>query len=159
MRINGIVLVNYDILSYFLVMTPNFAITPTQPQASQAMLWEHLAKLEATLLEARGRVMLSFDRELASLRGWMDSLDSFDPTTGLHAVSEPAPDTDAEPLQELIADAPQLAACNIVPFTGAAIPGSAALIEEPPVDPNLERATIDELNAALVAAFDHVAER
>jgi hypothetical protein len=141
-------------------MSPSLAITPTQPNASQALLRERLAQLEAVLLEARGRVMLSFDRELASLRGWMESMANFDPTGGLKALSQPASIAFGESLQEFLADAPQTAASNIVPFTASIFEdNSKNYLEEPPLDPALASATIDELNAALAAAFAQMSEQ
>jgi hypothetical protein len=141
-------------------MSPSFDITPTQSQASQALLRERLAQLEATLLEARGRVMLSFDRELASLRGWMNSLERFDPNHGLHALQESAPEAFAESLHELIAEPPHTAASNIVPFSTFSITTDAeGAIKEQPLDPSLASATLDELNAALTAAFEHMAQK
>lgn len=104
--------------------------------------------------------MLSFDRELASLRGWMQSLENFDPTGGLRMVSEPPPDANQTTFfQELGAEPPRLAAKNIVPFSGTDFGDPGRVIEEPPVDPSLASATLDELNAALAAAFKQVSER
>ena len=142
-------------------MSSNLAIALPQAQGSQALLRERLAQLEAALLEARGRVMLSFDRELASLRGWMDSLDHLDPVGGLHSVPiAPAPvASPSSALEELVADAPQPAGNNIVPFSMLDFPETGGVIEEPPVDPGLASATLDELNAALAAAFKQVSEK
>jgi hypothetical protein len=123
------------------------------------LLRERLSQLEAALLEARGRVMLSFDRELASLRGWMNSLEHFDPTKRLHALQEPAPEAPGESLQELIAEPPHPAASNIVPFSIYSETSDSGAIQEQPVDPTLASATLEELNAALAAAFQHMAEK
>ena len=139
-------------------MSPSFAITPSQPKASQALLRERLARLEATLLEARGRVMLSFDRELASLRGWMDSLEHFDPTIGLQALNEPVAAPLGASLEELIAEPPHPMASNILPFSMLEFSDhSDAILEEQPLDPILASATLEELNAALTEAFEHMA--
>ena len=138
-------------------MTPHVAITPKQPPTSQALLRDRLAQLEATLLEARGRVMFSFDRELASLRGWMDSLEHFDPAVGLQALDEPAIAPIGESLEALIAQAPHPAASNILPFSTFGFADAASsILEEQPLDPTLASATLDELNAALTAAFQHM---
>jgi hypothetical protein len=140
-------------------MSSSFAIAPTQPKATQALLRERLSQLEAALLEARGRVMLSFDRELASLRGWMDSLEHFDPTVGLQSVPETVSAPSSASLELLMAEPPKLAASNILPFTTSAFFGDPdPLVEEPPLDPALASATLDELNAALTAAFQHMAQ-
>jgi hypothetical protein len=145
-------------------MSPSLAIAPIQSNASQALLRERLTQLESVLLEARGRVMLSFDRELATIRSWMDSLEHFNPSVGLQALDQPtptsAPASFAESVQELLAASPQPAAKNIVPFT-ASIPDleGKSFLEEPPLDPALASATIDELNAALAAAFAQMSEQ
>jgi hypothetical protein len=138
-------------------MPSSSVISPTPPKTSQAPFREQLAQLEATLLEARGRVLLSFDRELASLRGWMDALQQFDPTVGMQTVQELVHAPLEPSFEELIAEPPYVAPCNIVPFRA---PGSSpeTLIEEEPLDPALANATIDELNAALAAAFRHMAQ-
>jgi hypothetical protein len=140
-------------------MSPSLAITPAQPKATQALLHERLSQLEAALLEARGRVMLSFDRELASLRGWMDSLEHFDPTVALQTL----PEADAVPssgsFESLIAEPPKPVASNILPFTTSAYLGDTdEAVEESPLDPALASATLEELNAALTAAFKHMAQ-
>jgi hypothetical protein len=141
-------------------MLPSFAITPTQPKATQALLRGRLAQLEATLLEARERVVHSFDRELALLRGWMDSLELFDPTAGLKALDEPGSDHFGASLEQLLAEPPPLMASNIVPFTSSVFGGSAnAFVEEEPLDPALASATLDELNAALTAAFEQMEQK
>jgi hypothetical protein len=140
-------------------MSPSFAIAPSQPKASQALLRERLSQLEAALLEARGRVMLSFDRELASLRGWMDSLEIFDPTVGLQAVHEEDSDTVRASLESLMAQAPHPVASNILPFSSQGFLVEAdRIVEEPAMDPTLASATLDELNAALAAAFQQMAQ-
>jgi hypothetical protein len=140
-------------------MPSSSAIPSTLPQASPALLRERLCQLEAALLEARGRVLFSFDRELTSLRGWMDLLENFDPTVGLHAMPEPIPASKGGPAHELVAEPPHAAASNILPFSAADFTELAGVIEEPPVDPCLASATLDELNAALTAAFQQVAEK
>lgn len=146
------------ILVSFVTMIPNLAIAPTQPAAAQALLCERLAQLEATLLEARGRVLFSMDRELASLRGWMDALQNFDPS---HSLQKPEEQTASEnaPLSGLLEEAPQTVASNIVPFSVADFTTRSAVLREPVLDPTLEQATVDELNAALAAAFQHVADQ
>lgn len=138
-------------------MSSNLAIALPQAQGSQVLLRERLAQLEAALLEARGRVMLSFDRELASLRGWMDSLNHLDAASSLHAM--PSPGSPGAALEELVSGAPQPVGSNIVPFSMMDFPGTGGVIEEPPVDPGLATATLDELNAALAAAFKQVSEK
>jgi hypothetical protein len=141
-------------------MLPSFAITPTQPKATQALLRGRLAQLEATLLEARERVVHSFDRELALLRGWMDSLELFDPTAGLKALDESGPGHFGASLEQLLAKPPPLMASNIVPFSSSTFGGSAdAILEEEPLDPALASATLDELNAALTAAFEQMEQK
>jgi hypothetical protein len=141
-------------------MFPSFAITPTQPKATQALLRGRLAQLEATLLEARERVVHSFDRELALLRGWMDSLELFDPTAGLKALDESEPEYFGASLEQLLAEPPPLMASNIVPFSSGAFGKSANdIVEEQPLDPALASATLDELNAALTAAFEQMEQQ
>jgi hypothetical protein len=141
-------------------MFPSLAITPTEPKATQALLRGRLAQLEATLLEARERVVHSFDRELALLRGWTDSLELFDPTVGLTALNEPESSHVGPSLEKLLAEPPPLMASNIVPFSTSVFGGSSdAIVEEQPIDPALASATLDELNAALTAAFEKMEQK
>jgi hypothetical protein len=150
----------YGYLSKLTIMFPSFAITPTQPKATQALLRGRLAQLEATLLEARERVVHSFDRELALLRGWMDSLELFDPTVGLKALDEPEPSHFGASLDKLLAEPPPLMASNIVPFSTSAFgAGADAIVEEQPLDPALASATLEQLNAALTAAFEQMEQK
>jgi hypothetical protein len=141
-------------------MSPSSANIPSPPKAPQAALRERLAQLAAALLETRGRVVRSFDRELASLRSWMDSLDQFDPTVGLKVIHEPSPASSVAMFEQLISDPPSPAAHNIVPFSLPTFMESReAAVEEQPLDPAFASATIDELNEALSAAFQHVAHK
>jgi hypothetical protein len=141
-------------------MFPSLAIAPAQPKATQALLRGRLAQLETTLLEARERVVHSFDRELALLRGWLDTLELFDPTVGLKAVDEPESSHFGASLEKLFAEPPPLMASNIVPFSTSVFGGSAdAIVEEQPIDPALASATLDELNAALTAAFEKMEQK
>lgn len=103
--------------------------------------------------------MLSFDRELASLRSWMQSLEHLDPSVGLRAVSEPPTAAISALTQEFATETPRVAAKNIVPFSASNPMDPDGVIEEPPVDPCLASATLDELNAALTAAFKQMSEK
>lgn len=145
-------------------MTPSFAFTHPQPKESWALLRERLSQLEAALLDARGRMLMSFDRELASLRGWMDSIEHFDPTTGLQTLADAARLRSDESFEDLMAAPPPFLPSNVVPFTASAsgVGNAVAMelppLEEQPLDPHLANATIEELNAALAAAFEHMSE-
>ncbi len=144
-------------------MVPERPTPSIEPSDSQALLRERLAQLEAALLEARGRVLRSFDRELASIRGWMDSMEHFDPTAGLQAINENAPGSEPA-LHDVMTGEPHFVPSNVLPFAPSPWTGSAeggglgGPIEERPLDPDLANATLDELNAALAAAFLQVAQ-
>ena len=148
------IMVNFD------TMIPNVSIAPTQSVAAQALLAERLGQLESTLLEARGRVVGSMDRELASIRGWLDVLQNFDPT---HSLQKPGQNVslvgNESALSDLEMEPPASVASNIVPFSASDFQPSDEALPEPPTDPTLEKATVDELNAALAAVFRHMEER
>jgi hypothetical protein len=148
------------IMVNFGIMTPNVSIVPTQPVAAQALLAERLGQLESSLLEARGRVVGSMDRELASIRGWLDVLQNFDPN---HSLPKPGQAVSlvgsGSALSELEMEPPPSAASNIVPFSASDFQPCEAPLPEPATDPTLEQATVDELNAALAAVFKHMEER
>lgn len=140
-------------------MSANFAITP-EPQASQALLRDRLAQLEAALLEARGRVIRSFDRELASLRGWMASLEHADVPAAYQSIDDPASASAEGSLEQLMSEAPHPAASNIVPFAVPSYMESTdPAVEEQPLDPSLASATMEELNAALASAFQQMSQQ
>ena len=148
------IMVNFD------TMIPNVSIAPTQSVAAQALLAERLGQLESSLLEARGRVVGSMDRELASIRGWLDVLQNFDPN---HSLPKPGQGVSlvgsGSALSELEMEPPPSAASNIVPFSASDFQPCEAPLPEPATDPTLEQATVDELNAALAAVFKHMEER
>ena len=62
-----------------------------QPQA-RAVFCEQLAQLEASLEETRGRVLNALDEELASIRQWMESLQSLDPALSIYRPEPASPD-------------------------------------------------------------------
>lgn len=148
------------IMVNFSVMTPNVSIVPTQPVAAQALLAERLGQLESSILEARGRVLGSMDRELASIRGWLDVLQNFDPTHSLQKPGQSVTLVGADSaVSELETEPPASVASNIVPFSAGDFQSGEVALPEPPIDPALEKATVDELNAALAAVFQHMEER
>src|SRR3954463_16275497 len=121
-------------------MSCSLAKYPPPFAASQDLLQERLANLEATLVQARGQVLCSFDRELASLRGWMDSLQHFDPTVGLQTFQEPAFAPLEPTFEELISEPPCPVPCNVVPFRVPSADDEIAITEQP-LDPALANAT------------------
>jgi hypothetical protein len=140
-------------------MSANLAITP-EPQASQALLRDRLAQLEAALIEARGRIIRSFDRELASLRGWMASLEHSDAPAAFQSLDEAALGSPDGSLEQLLSEPPHPAASNIVPFSVPSYPESTdPAVEEQPLDPALASATMEELNAALASAFQQMSQQ
>lgn len=109
-------------------------VTGTRPLEQ----WEGV---ELVLLEVRGRILNALDRELEAVRATIKGC----PTNGCSASPEvlhqsPLPANVLTLNREVFAS------------TREPLPAEAAL------DPALERATIEELNAALAAAFSQVSE-
>ncbi|QIF05847.1 hypothetical protein [Roseimicrobium sp. ORNL1] len=142
-------------------MPPKSAVALSQHPAAKMILREHLAQLESSLEETRGRVLSALDEELAAIRQWMESLKDFDPTLRIYraegessahsvavSVSEKAP-AKFKPSQPN----------NIVEFTAQDFVQVQEPVREPSLDPALEKATMDELNAALAAVFENMGHK
>lgn len=140
-------------------MPPKSAVALSQHPAAKLILREHLAQLESSLEETRGRVLGALDEELAAIRQWMESLKDFDPTLRVYrpeaessahsvAVSEKTP-AKFKPSQPN----------NIVEFTAQDFVQVQEPVREPSLDPALEKATMDELNAALAAVFENMGHK
>lgn len=130
-----------------------FANNPSHPV--NTLIRERLAQVELTLAEARLKVVSSLDREIASVRLWLQALQSFDPTLTMETKVNQAPESPADPaLQAFLEDPPQPAKNNIVAFNKGDFEPLEPVVEEPRVDPLLAKASIDELNEALDAAFE-----
>ncbi|HSJ03034.1 MAG: hypothetical protein ACAI34_10485 [Verrucomicrobium sp.] len=136
-------------------MSSSAAIAHTVSHPANALLQERLARVEATLEEARLSVVSSLDRELASVRGWLQALQTFDPTLNMETTAQSDDQAlNVQPkLQSLMETEPQAAKSKIVAFNKGDFTSEKTSIPEPVVDPGLEKATIEELNAALGEAF------
>lgn len=121
-------------------------------QDAAALLQQRLARLEAMLQQSRDHVILAMDREIEAVRGWLEQLPTLDPTLALRRTPQERP---LIPLDNMLTEAPVPVPGKVVPFQE---PPAAAPFQEPSVDPHLEQATMEELNAALAAAFQSVSE-
>lgn len=135
-------------------MSSALALVSQHSAPVNALLMERLAQVEATLEEAKLRVVSSLDRELASVRGWLTALQTFDPTLTMDTTGNQEAQGQGEAtIHSMMEQAPQPAKSNIVAFHKGDFESTASPVQEPEVDPGLEKATVDELNAALDAAF------
>ena len=141
-------------------MPPKSAIAFAHQPAAKMILREHLAQLESSLEETRGRVLSALDEELASIRQWMETLKDFDPSLSVYR-----PDADSTMKESAVAaeKAPSKfkpsKPSNIVEFTSQDFGQVQEPLQEPALDPALEKATMDELNAALAAVFEHMGHK
>jgi hypothetical protein len=137
-------------------MPPKSASAFVHQPVAKMILREHLAQLESSLEETRGRVLSALDEELASIRQWMESLKDFDTNLTVYR-----PDTEAA--AALAEKAPSKfkpsKPSNIVELTAQDFAMAPEPLHEPALDPVLEKATMDELNAALAAAFEHMGHK
>jgi hypothetical protein len=140
-------------------MSSSLAIASQPSHPVNSLLQEKLARIEATLVEARLRVVSTFDRELSSVRGWLQALQSFDPTLNMETkVNQDSSEEGAVDLQHLMEAAPEPATSNIVAFNKGDFATQTNPVPEPEVDPGLARATVEELNEALEEAFREMEE-
>ena len=119
--------------------------TPKDTALGAESLDRHLKDMETSLMRTRNQVVGYFDRELAKLRRFRTAREGGSPKAAEQAVAA-----------ALMQEAP-------LPSNVVAVGRDVfASKEMPPVearlDPDLERATVEELNAALEAAFFHVSE-
>ena len=138
-------------------MPPKSAFAFAHQPVAKMILREHLAQLESSLEETRGRVLSALDEELASIRQWMETLQDFEPTL---TVYRPEAETSANGMTVPAEKAPSKFTpskpTNIVELTAQDFALVQEPLREPELDPALEKATMDELNAALSAAFEHI---
>lgn len=132
-------------------MSHTTAIAPSKQTTTRTALSEHLAQLEASLEETRGRVLSALDEELASIRKWMESLENMDSNLTIYRPESAAGAKKDKAAKTSKPD-------NIVQLHPQDFAGEPQepTIQEPPLDPALEKATMDELNAALAAVFEHM---
>ncbi|WP_038159366.1 hypothetical protein [Verrucomicrobium sp. BvORR106] len=140
-------------------MSSSLALASHPAHPVNSLLQEKLARIEATLVEARLRVVSTFDRELSSVRGWLQALQSFDPTLNMETkVNQDHSEDGASDLQYLMEAAPEPASSNIVAFNKGDFASQTTPVPEPELDPGLTKATVEELNAALEEAFREMEE-
>lgn len=127
---------------------PSIASLP--PNAAGVVPAPELEGVEAALMAARDRILKELDRELAAIRVLR---------TRTRQASAPAMLAVADPWNDAV---PDLSQCpplpgNVVPVAREVFAPQPELPVEAALDPELERATIEELNAALAAAFNQMA--
>ncbi|RBP43710.1 hypothetical protein DES53_105109 [Roseimicrobium gellanilyticum] len=137
-------------------MPPKSSAAFAHQPVAKMILREHLAQLESSLEETRGRVLSALDEELASIRQWMESLKDFD--TAL-TVYRPEAETSAEGSEKTPSKFKPSKPSNIVELTAQDFAMTPEPLREPALDPTLEQATMDELNAALAAVFEHMGHK
>ncbi|HSI65457.1 MAG TPA: hypothetical protein VLE43_20185 [Candidatus Saccharimonadia bacterium] len=138
-------------------MPPKSATAFAQQPAAKMILREHLAQLESSLEETRGRVLSALDEELASIRQWMESLRDFDSNFSVYRPEAEAPVL--VPVEKTGTQFKPSKPSNIVQLTAHDFAGLHEPVQEPALDPALEQATMEELNAALAAVFEHMGHK
>lgn len=141
-------------------MPPKSAIAFSQQPAAKMILREHLAQLESSLEETRSRMLSALDEELASIRQWMESLRDLDPTFSIYRPeTETAAQGTGVPSEKSPSKFKPSKPNNIVEFTAQDFVPAEEPVQEPSLDPALEKATMDELNAALASVFEHMGHK
>jgi hypothetical protein len=140
-------------------MPPKSVIALSHQPAAKVILREHLAQLESSLEETRGRVLSALDQELAAIRQWMESLKDFDPTLHIYRPEAESSAHSVTVSEKAPAKFKPSKPNNIVEFTAQDFVQVQEPVREPSLDPALEKATMDELNAALAAVFENVGHK
>lgn len=141
-------------------MPPKSATAFAHQPVAKMILREHLAQLESSLEETRGRVLSALDEELASIRQWMESLKDFDTTLKVyHPEAETSATALAAPTDKAPSKFKPSKPSNIVELTAQDFAIAPEPLREAALDPALEQATMDELNAALAAVFEHMGHK
>ena len=122
---------------------------PIAYAAATAVLRERISFVEKSLLETRTKVLVALDQELSTLRGCLASIEA--------SVQSSGTPSGAPGMDQLMQNAPQYQVDNTIAMNPSN--PSAQSISEAELDPRLVQATVDELNAALAAAFNQVSER
>lgn len=107
---------------------------------------ERLRQIEASLVSGRARLLASYDQELASVRSWLAMLENDEAPASAFSMSP----------QMVKSGVPSPMAGKILTMPAPPFANSPAVVEARPA-PGLEQATVDELNAALAAAFQVMA--
>lgn len=141
-------LINCDFYSKFSLMLPLLLesihasnLAPKPSVVTGARQLEQLEGVESALIEARGRILSALDRELDAVR-----------------AMKAHPANGSSPFPEIFQQSPLPANVLTLNPDVFAAPTKEQLPTEAALDPALERATIEELNAALAAAFNQVSE-
>lgn len=138
------ILINYNIYSKFSFMIPlqseplpASCYAPRPSVVTHARRSEQLEGVELALIEARGRILGALDRELEALRA-------------LRVRRTNGSGVFHEVFQQSALPA------NVLTVSRETFAPKEEAPPEAMIDPALERATIEELNAALAAAFSQM---
>lgn len=115
---------------------------------------QQLAGVEISLMEARSQVVSVLDREISEVRSLKKRVATQSPSSGFYSsnkVDSKTPDMISREFTK-----PASLPANVLAISRELFNGSEPKPVEMALDPELERATIEELNAALAAAFSHI---
>lgn len=115
---------------------------------------QQLAGVEISLMEARSQVVSVLDREISEVRSLKKMVASRDQSFGVPSFNPADSRTPVKPSQEFRKPAPL--PDNVLAISRELFTATEPKPVEMALDPELERATIEELNAALAAAFSHI---
>lgn len=115
---------------------------------------QQLAGVEISLMEARSQVVSVLDREISEVRSLKKMAASRVETSALPSFNPADSRALGKPAQEFSQPSPLPA--NVLAISRELFTATELKPVEMALDPELERATIEELNAALAAAFSHI---
>ena len=124
------------------------ALTASYPHSfspTPAPMLECLGQMEQSLLESRSRILAVIDEELAAVHQWRQTIINTSPAVQPFAPLVPKP--------ESLLTSYKMG--KIVPLD---IGMRTDAVSEAKEDPDLIRATVEELNSALEAAFNQIAQ-
>lgn len=115
---------------------------------------QQLAGVELSLMEARSKVTSVLDREISEVRTLKKMVATREGSFAIPAFTPSESRLSAKAQQNFTH--PATLPPNVVALSREHFTASEPKPVEMALDPELERATIEELNAALAAAFSHI---
>lgn len=124
---------------------------------SQNRICQQLAGIEISLMEARSKVVSVLDREISEVRALKKMMATHDGSYAIPSIKSAESCAPVKTQQNCTHPMPL--PDNVVAISREFFTATEPKPMEMALDPELERATIEELNAALAAAFSHISAR
>lgn len=124
---------------------------------SQDWICQQLASVEISLMEARSKVVRVLDREISEVLSLKKMIAAHAGSFGTSSIKQAESSASTQAQQNFTYPVPL--PDNVVAISRELFTATEPKPVEMALDPELERATIEELNSALAAAFSHISGR